>query len=374
MSKEPIPGSPILVSRPDLPPLDRYVEGLKRVWESRTLTNNGPIARDLGTQLSAAAEGRPVSLTANGALALELALEALGVRGDVVTTPFSFAATANAVVRTGSRPVFADVEPCWFTLDPAAVERAITPATRAILAVHIFGQPCDLEGLASVARAHGLPLIYDAAHASGVTVDGRPIAAFGDAAIFSFHATKPFHAVEGGMIVSADDRTKVRIDSLVNHGLGPDGEVMRAGTNAKLSELHALMGLLMLEDAGLRRDRRAAVAETYRARLAKVPGVTLPSLARPGVSECHSYFVIRIDASTFGRSAAELVPALAAYGIGTRRYFHPPLHRMRAYGSAAELPIAEAVSPEVLALPIGASLSDADVARVCDALCYLAIG
>ena len=374
MSKPPMPGPPILVSRPDLPPLDRFVEGLARIWESRSLTNNGPIARDLATRLSAVAEDRPVSLTANGSLALELVLEALDVRGDVVTTPFSFAATANAVVRTGSRPVFADVEPHRFTLDPAAVERAITPATRAILAVHIFGQPCDLDGLASVASAHGLPLIYDAAHAFGVMVDGRPIAAFGDAAIFSFHATKPFHAVEGGMVVSGDDRTKQRIDALVNHGLGPDGCVMRAGTNAKLSELHALMGLLMLEDADLRRERRAIVAETYRARLAKLPGVTLPSPPRPGVSECHSYFVIRIDASAFGRSAAELVPALAAYGIGARRYFHPPLHRMPAYGSTADLPIAEAVSPEVLALPIGATLTDADVARVCDALCDLANG
>ena len=359
---------PILVSRPDLPPLDRYVAGLARIWESRQLSNNGPVARELEARLSAAAGGRPASLTANGALALELALEALEIRGDVVTTPFSFAATTNAIVRTASRPVFADVEPRWFTLDPQAVERAITPMTRAILAVHIFGQPCDLDGLSEVACRHGLPLIYDAAHAFGVEVDGRSVAAFGDAVMFSLHATKPYHAGEGGALVTADAAAKARVDALVNHGLGPDGSVERAGTNAKLSELHALMGLLMLDDLGERQARRAAVAALYRAQLADVPGVVLPAPPRDGVTVNHSYFVVRIQAARFGRSAAALVPELAARGIGTRRYFHPPLHRMPAFDTGAHMPVAEAVSEEVLALPIGAALTDAEVERVCDAL------
>lgn len=372
MTSPPALGAPILVSRPDLPPLDRYVEGLARIWESRTLTNNGPIARELEMRICAAAGGLPVSLTANGTLALELALQGLDICGDVIIPPFTFAATANAVVRSGSRPIFADVEPRWFTLDPEAAERAITPATRAILAVHIFGQPCDLDGLAAVAHKHGLPLIYDAAHAFGVTVHGEPIATFGDATMFSLHATKPLHAGEGGVLVSKNEEMKSRVDALLNHGLGLDGVVSRAGTNAKLSELHALMALLMLEDADERRGRRAAVAAQYRMRMGEIPGVLLPSLPRPGVIESHSYFVVRIDAPVFGRCAAELVPALAAFGIGSRRYFHPPLHRMPAYYSDTELPVAEAISTEVLALPIGASLTDADVGRVCDALRYLA--
>lgn len=369
----PEPGPPILVARPELPPLVAYTRRLEAVWESRYLSNGGPQLREFEARLLPLLGAPQLSVVSSGALALELALAAAGASGEVITTSLSFAASANAIVRAGARPRFVDIEPVRMTIDPQAVEAAIGPDTSAILAVHVFGQACDVDALADIAARHKLPLIYDAAHAFGLRIDGQPIAAWGDFNAFSLHATKPFHAAEGGIVTARNAADKARIDRLANHGLNGEASVDEAGTNAKMSELGAALGLAMLDDIAARTAARAAIAERYRERLGALPGLILPPLPPAAHQTNYSFFVIRIDAETFGISAEAVRDELAALGIFTRRYFHPPLHHMPAFASATMpvLPVTERVTEQVLALPMYSSLSSGEVDRVCDALLWL---
>ncbi len=360
---------PIYVTRPNLPPIEEVAAGLAEIWGNRWLTNRGPVLERFESRL-AALWGLPhVSVMTNGTLALELGMQALGLTGEVITTPFTFAASVNAIARIGLTPVFADIEPDHLTLDPASVEAAITPRTSAILAVHVFGHPCRLEELQAVADRHGLALIYDAAHAFGVTVGGVPVARFGDLSMFSFHATKPFHALEGGGLAYRAPSLRAALERLANHGLDEEGDVAMAGTNAKMTEVQALVGLLMLDRLPGIMERGRVIAETYRARLAGLPGIDCLAPPAPGVAVNHAFAPALVDPSRAGLDRDALRDALMARNVFTRRYFHPSACDMSAFRhlrTVGPLAVARRASAEILALPIYADLALEDVHRICD--------
>lgn len=366
---------PIYVNRPFLPPLQEFTEGLREIWDARWLSNDGPVARRLERALAERFETGNLSLFVNGTLALQLGLQALGVRGEVITTPFTFIATSNALAAGGLTPVFADIEPEYFTLDPASVESLITPATTAILAVHLFGHPCRLEALQRIARERGLRLIYDAAHSFGVRVDGKPISAFGDMSMFSFHATKPFHSAEGGALVFRDARLKATLDCLRNHGIDADGEIGMIGTNAKMNELQALMGEQVLRHFDWIIAQRGQVHAVYRSRLPAIPGIRLCPELPADVEYNYSFMPVRIVAEEFGMTRDEFHDALAAYNVFSRKYFSPPIPDLECYlgraRGAEPLANARAIADTVLALPIYAELAPEDAHRICDLIDFI---
>src|ERR1035437_4596417 len=264
---------PIYVTRPFLPPLEEFKQGLEEIWESRWLTNNGPIVRRFTRDLCTFFESDNVCLFNNGTLALQIALQGMGISGEVITTPFTFVATTHVLFWNKIRPVFVDIEPDYYTLDPKKVEAAITPWTTAIMAVHVYGHPCKLNELADIARRHNLKLIYDAAHAFGMRIGNKSIAHFGDLSMFSFHATKLFHSIEGGMLIFQEAGLKSIFDYLKNFGFKNELEVVMPGTNAKMNEMQALMGIQVLNYLEDLIRKRAKIAELYRACLKEVPGI-----------------------------------------------------------------------------------------------------
>ncbi len=361
--------APIYVTRPVLPRLPDFVAGLPEIWDNRWLTNGGPVLRRFEATLRQVMHAPNLNLFTNGALALEIALQGLGLSGEVITTPFTFVATANAIVQSGLTPVFADIGLDHLTIDPDRVEALITPRTSAILAVHVFGLPCPLERLAAIATRHGLALVYDAAHAFGVTVGGRSIATFGDVSMFSFHATKLFHTVEGGALAFRDAALGPAFDALCNHGLEPDGDVRAAGRNGKMSELQALMGSLMLETIEPAIVAGQRIEAVYRERLADIPGIHMLSPVAPGVRSNHSFVPVLVDEAVFGMTAAGLKATLLRYNVHVRRYFTPLVSDMTAFRrmlSADPLTNARRIGPQVMALPTYADLAIDDVHRICD--------
>ena len=361
--------NPVYVSRPSLPPLDSYAEGLKEIWSSKWLTNGGPILRRFEARIAALLGLSDVALFTNGALALQIALAGMQLEGEVITTPFSFAATSNSLAQCGLTPVFGDVEPDHLTLDPASVEALIGPRTSAILAVHVFGVPCDLERLQAIADRHGLALVYDAAHAFGTTIGGRSIAGFGDVTMFSFHATKLFHSIEGGALAFRDGSLKHRFEALCNHGLNSSGDVVQPGLNAKMSEFQALMGELMLPSLMTSIAHGAAIEATYRQQLSDVPGLRFLQAPPPEVQPNHCYMPVLVDEARFGLSADRLQAELTRYNVFARRYFYPLISDMAAYRTtrrAGALPCATDAVRQVLALPSYADLALEDVVRICD--------
>jgi len=358
---------PILVTRPFLPPLGEFCEGLEEVWTSGWLTNNGPLHRKFQRELCDRLETDNLCLFSNGTLALQIALQGMQLSGEVITTPFTFVATTHALYWNKLRPVFVDIEPDHYTLDPERVEAAITPWTTAILAVHVYGHPCRLNELADIARRHNLKLIYDAAHAFGVTINGKPIAHYGDLSMFSFHATKLFHTFEGGMIVFRDRGLCKTFDYLKNFGFENETEVVMPGTNAKMNEVQALLGLQMLEYVPEVIERRARVAEVYRAELGDIPGIRLPSPPRDGVSHNYPHFPVEIDEASFGLSRDGLYEKLKHYNVFARRYFYPLVCDFPCYRSLSHcdpLTVARTASERILCLPIYDSLTTEDAERV----------
>lgn len=359
---------PIYVTRPFLPPLADYAAGMEEIWRNVRLTNDGPILRRFESKLARYLGTENLALFANGTLALHLALRGLGIQGEVITTPFTFAATTHALVWNGNQPVFADIEPTTYTLDPTAVEAAITPRTGAILAVHVYGYPCRLEALADLARRHRLPLIYDAAHAFGVSVDGRPIGQFGDLSMFSFHATKPFHSIEGGLLVFGDGEHKRTFNLLRNFGLANETDVLLPGTNAKMNEFQALMGLQLLDHLEGIRERRRQIDALYRELLGGLPGLRIPPAPSAQVTSNYSYFPVEIEPTEFGASRDQLCEFLKGYNVFARRYFYPLVPDFACYRDqfgAATLPNARRVASQILTLPIYDSLALEDVGRIC---------
>jgi dTDP-4-amino-4,6-dideoxygalactose transaminase len=361
---------PIYVTRPLLPPLPDVMARLAEVWAAQQLTNIGAQHERLEGALRAHLGVHELSLFTNGTVALITAIRALGLTGEVLTTPFTFPATPHSLSWSGITPVFCDIEPVTLNIDPAAVERAIGPRTTGILAVHVYGNPCDVEALQRIADRHRLRLIYDAAHAFGARVNGRPIATFGDATMFSFHATKLFHTAEGGALACADAALKARIDDLRNFGIhGPDA-VEAIGLNGKMTELQAVLGLCVLEQLGEELAKRRRLLACYRDRIAQIEGLSWLHGSNGDYSSCQ-YAVVRVDEAAFGCSRDVLHAALREFNVFTRRYFFPLCAHYDCYrhlpsAAPANLPVATRVAQEVLCVPLYGRLSDADVERICD--------
>lgn len=361
--------SPIHVTRPFLPSYDEFCDHLRELWQSRWLTNNGPVVQRFQQRLAGYFGTENLSLFNNGTLALQIGLQALGISGEVITTPFSFVATTHALFWNRIRPVFVDIEPDYYTLDPARVEAAITPWTTAILAVHVYGHPCDHAALRAIARRHGLKLIYDAAHAFGVEVDGKSIAHYGDLSMFSFHATKLFHSLEGGMLVFSDPFLKTTVDYLKNFGFENETEVVMPGTNAKMNEVQALMGELVLNHIPEILTARASVYQRYVERLSDVPGIRVPRQTPANVSYNYSYMPVEVNASQYGMGRDELYDQLKAHNVFARRYFYPLISDYACYRylpASHPLAVARGVAERILTLPIYADLALEDVNRICD--------
>lgn len=356
----------INVARSSMPPFEEYCEEIRPLWESRWLTNSGEKSLALEAALAAYLDAPEVVLFSNGHLALEAAIRAMGLAGEVITTPFTFASTTHALVRCGCVPVFADVRESDLTMDPALAERLITPRTTAILPVHVYGNYCDVDALQAVADRHGLPVLYDAAHAFGATLGDRGAAAFGDASMFSFHATKVFHTIEGGAIACHDAALADRLRLERNFGITGPETAVSVGGNAKLNEFQAAMGLCNLRHLQDEIVKRRAVCAAYRQRLSGVPGLRL----LPAGEGCNcAYFPVLLEGFRFSRD--EAFAALARHDIYARKYFYPLTSALACYEGQFDpgrTPVALRASEHVLTLPLYADLSFSDVNRICDIL------
>jgi dTDP-4-amino-4,6-dideoxygalactose transaminase len=340
-----------------MPPLEEYADYLTGIWAQSHLTNNGPLVQQLEKSLSGFLDSASVELTTNGTVALQLAIRALGLTGEVITTAFSYVATTSAILWERCQPVFVDIEPNTFCLDASKIEAAITPRTQAILATHVYGYPCDVLKIEEIAQRYGLKIIYDGAHAFGTRVHGRSLLTYGDLTACSFHATKLFHTGEGGALVTSDLELAQTIWLLKSHGHVGDTHLL-PGTNGKMSELHAAMGLCLLPRVPALIEARTALYQLYRSELAGLP-LRYPVL--PANTEYnYAYFpIILPDEET----ALLLHAALAAQGVGTRRYFFPTLNAL-PYHSGAPCPVAEDIAGRVLCLPFYAQLLPAQVQYV----------
>jgi dTDP-4-amino-4,6-dideoxygalactose transaminase len=361
----------IYVTKPSLPDLAEFTKLLEEVWNSKQLTNDGPMHRRLETAVADHLGVTHMSLFNNGTIALLGALRALQLTGEVITTPFSFVATTHALAWNNLDPVFVDIEPETYNIDPAAIEAAITDRTSAILPVHCYGRPCDVAAIQKIADRHGLKVIYDAAHAFGVRDEGGSILRHGDLSVLSFHATKVFTTLEGGAIVAPDQRIKGRIDRLKNFGIVSQTAVEGIGFNGKMNEVQAAFGLLQLKDIEDALEARARVAQRYREALAQVAGLTLPQGQEPAVYN-NAYFPILVG-EEFPLSRDKLFEKMEAAGIFPRRYFYPLISNISAYADLPSaqrdrLPVANRVAEQVLCLPIYPDLATDDIERIIDIL------
>lgn len=359
--------SRILVTRSSMPSLEEYVEEIRPLWESHWLTNMGAEHRKLEAALKERLGVENVALFTNGHNALECILEALDLRGEVITTPYTFASTTHAIVRKGLTPVFADVKPDDYTIDPESVERLITPRTCAIVPVHVYGNLCDVDAIQRIANRHGLKVVYDAAHAFGVERHGVSVACFGDASMFSFHATKVFNTIEGGAVCFKDPALYPVLNQWKNFGITSPEDVEYVGGNAKMNEFCAAMGVCNLRHLDGEIAKRGKVEERYRERLAGVRGVRLVD-PQPGVRPNHAYMPV-VFGDAFGATRDEVFDALAAEGIGARKYFYPLVTDYACYRSvysSDRTPVAKDVASRVLTLPMYADLALGDVDRICD--------
>lgn len=362
--------NPIYVTRPDLPPLEEFIEYLQKIWKSRQLTNGGPFHQQFEEELCKYLGVNYISLFSNGTLALITALQALKITGEVITTPFSFVATTHALWWNNVKPVFVDIEPGTFNINPDKIEVAITPGTTAILPVHVYGNPCNVERIQEIADRYNLKIIYDAAHSFGVKKDNTSIANFGELSVLSFHATKVFNTFEGGAIICHDKKSKVHIDNLKNFGITDETTVVSPGINAKMNEFQAALGILQLKYVDEEICRRKLVTEIYRETFKEVPGIIyLHDL--PGVTHNYGYFPILIDSIKFGRTRDEVYNELRKHNIFSRRYFYPlisqfPTYRGLESAQIGQMKVAEKVSEEVLCLPIYPGLEEAIINFICD--------
>jgi dTDP-4-amino-4,6-dideoxygalactose transaminase len=357
----------IYVTQPYLPPLQEFLPYLQKIWDNKILTNGGPFHQQLEQALCEYLGVEHIALFSNGTLGLLTALQALRVTGEVITTPYSFVATAHSLLWNGIKPVFVDVEPDSLNLDPRCIEAAITPHTTAIMPVHCYGRPCDVEAIQKIADNYNLRVIYDAAHAFGVQCHCGSVLKHGDLSVLSFHATKVFNTFEGGAIVCPDAKTKQRIDHLKNFGFVDETTVVAPGINGKMSEINAAFGLLQLQHIGEALQRRAEIAAVYRQALASVPGIRpLPEGAQAVAN--HAYFPVLVD-SHFPLSRDQLYQHLRDHNIYARRYFYPlisdfPMYRGLPSADPANLPVARRASEQVLCLPIYPALTAPEQARV----------
>ena len=357
----------IYVTQPYLPPLEEFMPYLVKIWETKKLTNSGPFHQELENALCQFLGVDHIALFANGTIALVTALQALRVTGEVITTPYSFVATAHSLLWNGVRPVFVDIDPGTLNLDPARIEAAITPQTTAIMPVHCYGRPCDVDAIQRIADNYNLRVIYDAAHAFGVRYCAKGLLKHGDLSVLSFHATKVFTTFEGGAIVCPDSKTKQRIDHLKNFGFVDEITVVAPGINGKMSEVCAALGLLQLKYVNEAIARRKQIDAFYRERLRNVPGIRCLPEADSYLAN-YAYFPILVD-SDYPLSRDALYQRLKHHNIHTRRYFYPlisdfPMYRGLPSAQKDNLPVATRVSQQVLCLPISTGLRESDLMRI----------
>lgn len=358
----------ITVTSPLLPSLEEFNLMLKEIWESKWITNNGQFHRQLEKDLAEYLGVPYISLFTNGTLPLLTALQALRVTGEVITTPYSFVATTHCIWWSGCKPVFVDIDPATGNLDPDKIEAAITPKTTAIMPVHVYGKPCDVKRIQEIADKYGLKVIYDAAHAFGVKVNGESILNAGDMSTLSFHATKVYNTLEGGAMVMHDEVTKKRVDYLKNFGFAGETEVIAPGINSKVDEVRAAYGILNLRQVDAAIEARHQVAIKYREALRGVEGISFME-DMPGVQHNYSYFPIFIDAEKYGLTRDELYAKMKEANVLGRRYFYPLISEFSTYRglpSAAKenLPNAHKMADSVICLPMHHELSEEDIERI----------
>ena len=361
---------PIYVTRPVFPTIEEVTEKLKEIWEAKWLTNNGPQHRALEQQLQEYLKVPCLSLFNNGTIALMVACQSLRLSGDVITTPFTFAATPHVLSWNNIQPIFCDVDPVTMNIDADKIESMITPQTTAILAVHVFGTPCDVDKIQQIADKYGLRVVYDAAHAFGVEINGKGIGNFGDISMMSFHATKLYHTVEGGALMHGDPNLKARIDLLKNFGIKNEEEVVMPGINGKMNEVQAAVGQIMLNYVDGERQKRRALAAVYDEELRQVPGITLMPKLGENIRLNHQYYVIRINEAEFGRSRDYVYEEFKKYNVFARKYFHPLCSEYTCYrqlpsAAVGKLPVAERIGKEVLSMPMYGELTAEDVRKIC---------
>lgn len=346
----------IPVTSPLLPPLEEFHPYLEKIWESKWLTNNGQFHQQLEKELCDYLGVKHVCLFSNGTLALITALQALRITGEVITTPFSFVATTHSLWWNNIKPVFVDIEPETFNLDPEKIEAAITPQTTAIMPVHVYGNPCNMEAIQQIADTYNLKVIYDAAHAFGVEKNGESILNFGDLSVLSFHATKVFNTFEGGAIICHDEKMKRHVDDLKNFGFRGETEVIAPGINAKMNEVQAAFGLLQLKYINNALVRRKVIAETYREKLSGIKGISFLN-DLPDIKHAYSYFPVLIDETEYGKSRDVLYDHLKENNIYARRYFYLLISNFPTYkglksANPDNLPKANEIASKVICLPI----------------------
>ena len=360
----------IFVTRPVFPTIEEVTEKLRDIWQSKWLTNNGPQHTMLERELKNFLKVPHLSLFNNGTIALIVACQSLRLSGEVITTPFTFAATPHVLTWNNIAPIFCDIDAETMNIDAAKIESMITPRTTAILAVHVFGTPCDVEKIQEVADRYGLRVIYDAAHAFGVEIGGRGIGNCGDISMLSFHATKLYHTVEGSALVMKDEHVKQRIDLLKNFGIKNEEEVVMPGINGKLDEVRAAIGRIMLNYVEGERQKRFHLHEIYNEELADVEGVKVMPTCAADVKLNYQYYVIRIDEKIFGRSRNFVQGAFKNFNVYTRKYFHPLCSEYTCYrqlnsSSPANLPAANIIGQQVLSMPMYGDLTEDDVRKIC---------
>ena len=358
----------ITVTSPLLPNLDEFNELLKQIWDKKWITNNGDFHQQLEKALAEYLKVPYISLFTNGTLPLLTALQALRITGEVITTPYSFVATTHSIWWNGCRPVFVDIEESTCGIDPNKIEAAITPKTTAIMPVHCYGKPVNMDAIQQIADKYGLKVIYDAAHAFGVEINGESVLTRGDMSTLSFHATKVYNTLEGGALVVKDEATKKRIDYLKNFGFAGETEVVAPGINSKVDEVRSAYGLLNLKQVDAAIAARQKVAVRYREALRNIPGIRFFD-DMPGVRHNYSYFPIFIDAKEYGMTRDELYFKMKEQGVWGRRYFYPLISDFTTYrglpsATKENLPVATKMANEVICLPMHHALSDEDIERV----------
>lgn len=356
---------PIFVTRPLLPPIEEYEQQVKRIWENKWLTNNGPVERDLQQKLIEFLGIENIQLFSNGHSALEVAIKALDLKGEIITTPFTFASTTQAIINNDLTPVYADVSEEYYNLDPNNIEDLITDKTEAIIPVHVFGNPCEVKKIEKIAKDYDLKVIYDAAHAFGVSLNGKSIVNYGDISMFSFHATKVFNTIEGGALVFNDDELTYKLKSLKNFGITPDNEeVMFLGQNAKMNEFEAAMGLVNLNYVGEAIEIRKELYETYIDSLSSLEENNKVKVIRPekDVDYNYSYFTIKLNTQ---EERDYIFNKLPEYNVYSKKYFYPPCNEFPAYDFERNTPVAHDVSNTILSLPLYKGLLTDDVEKIC---------
>lgn len=355
----------ITVTQPLLPPLEEFMPYLEKIWESKWLTNNGHYHQELEDALCKYLKVPYISLFTNGTLPLIVALQALRITGEVITTPYSFVATTHSLWWNGIKPVFVDIDPKTGNMDPDKIEAAITPHTTAIMPVHVYGTPCDTDRIQNIADKYGLKVIYDAAHAFGIEVNGNSILKAGDMSTLSFHATKVFNTIEGGALVCHDQKTKQRIDYLKNFGFAGETTVVAPGINGKIDEVRAAYGLLSLKHVDNAIEARKIRSTQYRELLQNIPGISMIE-EQAGIKHNYSYFPIFIDAETYGMTRDELYFKLKEKNILGRRYFYPLISDFSTYrelpsAQKGNLPVANQMADSVICLPMHHELTEREV-------------